>query len=106
MKIDLDFIFVLKNVFYPKFVPKNVNRFKVSGYKVETIGAGTIPGKQLQMIRLRDGKHYSVSYSELKNNSLTEKNYIAILDHWGFELIDRDKKELTFQKRSSISPKS
>lgn len=97
---------VLANTFYLRFVPKNVSRFTVSGYKVQTINAGDIPGKQLQIARLRDGHTCAASFSDLQKQMLTETQYIVAMTSWGWELVERDGKQLTFRKPTTKSSKS
>jgi len=98
--LNLSLGVVLRNTWYPKYLPKNIKKFSIPGWKVKTINAGSA-GKQLQLSRLSDGKTCEASYAELEAKMTTQHSYISTMMHFGFDLIGSDDNQLTFELRGS-----
>lgn len=91
---------ILKNVWYPKFLPKNITKFTVFGWKVQTINAGDA-GKQLQLSRISDGKRCDASFKELEAKMATRAQFIFGVRRLGFVLDSCDDGKLVFKLHRS-----
>jgi len=93
---------LLRGRFCLRFTPsENIKKFSIPLYRVIALNVGTVPGEQVLISRIRDGRNTLISFKDFGVDVLSREQCISYLARYNFRLVKHDLETLSFERSNS-----
>lgn len=90
---------LLRGRFCIRFTPANsIKKFSIPLYRVIALNVGSVPGEQVLISRIRDGKNTLISFKDFGVDVLSREQCVSYLKRYNFKLVTQDLETLSFEK--------